>query len=88
MITEARQRVEEANALWDQANATCRRVIEAMALLDIEHPLYSEMLDELGAAEASRREAGTRSEMAMADWFAERLAGMNEINNMKAKVAQ
>ena len=76
-VNEAKKKVNEANAEWDRANAQCRRLIDMMALLDIEHPLYSQLLDELGAIQEVRREAGTRGEIAMTDWFGAMLAQQN-----------
>lgn len=86
-IDEAKRKIESANAEWDRANAQCRRLIDMMALLDIEHPLYSQLLDELGATQEIRREAGTRGEIAMMDWFAAMLAQQNndEITNAKER---
>ena len=76
-IESAKRRIELANAEWDRANAQCRLLIDMMARLDVEHPRYRQLLDELGATQEIRREEATRREIAMTDWFGAMLAQQN-----------
>ena len=52
--------LDEANMVWDRANADCERIAHAMSLVPIDHPLHAKLNDDLKNAQAVRREAGDR----------------------------
>jgi len=68
MTKENEQKLKDANADWDRANRECVRLLDAMAITDIESPIYGEMLGALSLAQERRTKAGdTISEVIFGD---------------------
>ena len=52
--------MEKARAEWNAASNDCSRILHQMALLDVEEPVYGELVAELAEATARRKAAGDR----------------------------
>jgi len=50
--------IEKARAEWNTASNDCARILHQMALLDVEEPVYGELVAELAEATARRKAAG------------------------------
>lgn len=50
--------MEKARAEWEEASSDCARILREMALLDVEEPVYGELLEEFCVATEKRRAAG------------------------------
>lgn len=48
----------KARAEWEEASSDCARILREMALLDVEEPVYGELVEEYSQATIRRQTAG------------------------------